>query len=190
MAPPTKLTMTDQQLVDMLTRQGMTQKQVADAYGTTKGAVHLRLLRIEDRTPQLVAALLKTRPRYDDMLPWRVSDAHRGSPVAARLRWAGHRRESIRKGLGPDDGLNKYEAAMLDTFLEQLREADLVVDYHPDAPPNAASPSGGFFLIPRDETVDGTFSLENLIRKPRRRRVPGKDRYVYDYGTWPPLQSV
>ena len=142
----------DTETLVKLREQGWSYNDIADEYGVTKGAVYLQLQS---------AKATKTRPNYKHLIPWTVKSEHQFSHPAMMLRLLG-RRES------GDTGIPPVKERMLDKWLRQIREADVVVCYHPDTPPNAASPkSGGWYYATRKPS-DG----DSLIRYDESAKAP------------------
>lgn len=124
--------------------RGLTQQQIADAYEADTGvkcsrsAIGMAINRygLKSSTP---------RPRYDDLIPWKVRPEHRGRLDHKYLHWEKRRREG--KSLTPK------QLTMLQNWLERLREEKAVVMYNPDT-------DQGWWWVPRQaDDVD-------LIRRP------------------------
>lgn len=126
-----------------LRTQGFTQRQIAETYEVGESAVWKALQRAGYNEP--VAT-------YRDILPWEISDEHKATAIMERFR-------SIVKR---DNGgvLRQDEEVRLRRWLHELEVNDLVVNYHPDAPPNSASSKGGFYYVPKSKQDDG------IIRRP------------------------
>jgi hypothetical protein len=124
--------------------QGWTQREIAETYGATESAVWKALSR---------AGYIETQATYKDVLPWDIDESHKAVAVMERFR-------SIvkqQKGgtLRPDEEL------LLSRWLRDLEANDLVVNYHPAAPANAASSKGGFYYVPKSPEDDW------IIRRPQ-----------------------
>lgn len=126
-----------------LRRQGWSYNDIADEYGVTKGAVYLRLQR---------AGFTKTRPNYSHLIPWTLRKEHQYAHPAQMLRLLGRRENG--------DAIPDVKLRMLDKWLRELAAADVVVCYHPDMAPNAASPKTGGWYYSTRRPEDG----QNLIR--------------------------
>lgn len=59
------------------------------------------------------------------------------------------------KQLGKE--LDHSEQRLLDEWLIGMNEANVILNYHPEAPPNDASANGGFFYSARREGESGLF---------------------------------
>lgn len=134
----------DIETLKKLRNQGWSYDDIATEYGVTRGAVYLQLSQ---------AKAVNERPNYKHLIPWRVKRDHTYAHPALMLRLLGRRERG-------DDTIPPVKERMLDKWLRDLREADAVVCYHPDMPPNAASPkSGGWYYSKRRES-DG----DSIIR--------------------------
>lgn len=112
--------------------QGWKLSQIGERYGVTEAAVWNAVSKLRDWKP---------RKTVNDLLPWEVDDAHKAVAIMARFR------SMLKEERG--DQLSVDEARLLNVWRHDMDEAGLVVDYHPDAPPNSASRKGGFFYTPR-----------------------------------------
>ena len=148
--PAPKILPTSDVLVK-LRQQGWTYDDIAAEYGVTKGAVYLALRQ---------AKAVKDRPRYDQLIPWTVKSEHASARPAMMLRLFGRREAGLE--------IPRPKARMLDKWLAEVREADVVVDYAPDFPPNPASPVTGGWHYRRRIAEDG----DGLIRKPEVTEAP------------------
>lgn len=134
----------DNEVLVQLRRQGWTYADIAREYGTTESAVYLRLRQ---------ARATKARPTYKHLLPWTVKREHASAFPAQMLRLLGR----MEKG----EKLAPVKERMLNKWLADIREADVVVCYQPDQPPNPASPVTGGFFYSRRRPEDG----QSLIRE-------------------------
>ena len=101
---------TDEQL--LADRAHMTLQEIGDKYNVSASAVCHRLKKLGET---------KTRPRYDDLIPWRVAMEHGSAPVLAGLRALGaHRRGKT---------LSEADQRLLERFLRQMVEENVVVEY-------------------------------------------------------------
>ena len=131
--------------------EGWTLKRIAETYGVSTGAVHLQL-KATGRTA--------SRPRYGDLIPWRVRPEHDHQHPITMLRLLARRRAGDLGGVSP------ARLAMLESWLQELHDKDLVVRYDERIPPNPASPTGGWAYVPRDGVRD-----DDVIRRPSRSRA-------------------
>lgn len=90
--------------------------------------------------------------RDDDLLPWKMDDAHRWLFPAQMLRAEARRRAG--KTLRPD------EEKRVDNFIKRLKDEGLVVHYDIDT-------KEGFFYVPARPGVD-----TDLIRQPAQKTTP------------------
>lgn len=124
--------------------QGYTQRDIAETYHTGESAVWKALNR---------AGYTEPLATYKDILPWEISDEHKGTAIMERFR------AIVKQKKGAV--LRPEEETRLNLWLRELEENELVVNYHPDAPPNSASSKGGFYYIPKSEQDDW------IIRRPK-----------------------
>jgi hypothetical protein len=136
MPTPRKLPASDTLL--RLRDQGWKLWQIGEQYGVTEAAVWKAVSQSRNWKP---------RRTVSDLLPWEISDAHKAVAIMERFR------SMLKEERG--DQLSVNEARLLNMWRHDMDEAGLVVDYHPDAPPNSASRKGGFFYTPRLEGDDG-----------------------------------
>jgi len=100
----------DEQL--LADRRHMTLQEIGLQYGVSASAVCHRLKKLGET---------KTRPRYDDLIPWRVAMEHGSASVLAGLRALGaHRR-------GKE--LSETDQRLLERFVRQMVEDNTVVEY-------------------------------------------------------------
>lgn len=143
MAAPRKLPGKD--VLISLRNRGWTDQQIAAQYGVSKHAVYLQL---RD------AGATKARPNYRAFIPWRVRRAHTWTYPPTMLRYLAQQSEGKE--------LPEAKARLLRKWLADIREADVVVCYDPEIPPNPASPVTGGFYYARRRPEDG----ESIIRQP------------------------
>lgn len=124
--------------------QGWTQREIAETYGATESAVWKALSR---------AGYMEPQATYKDVLPWDIDEAHKAVAVMERFR------SIVKQQKG--GALRPDEEALLKRWLRDLEANDLVVNYHPAAPANAASSKGGFYYVPK--TADDDW----IIRRPQ-----------------------
>lgn len=127
-----------------LRKAGWTQRKIAETYQVSESAVWKALRK--DGYTQPVAT-------YKDILPWDIADEHKAVAIMERFRAIIKQRKKA--------PLRPEEAARLKAWLKELKENDLVVAYHKDAPPNSASSKGGFYYLPKDPQQD-----KWIIRRP------------------------
>ncbi len=146
MAAPRKLP--SRAVLLQLREGGLSYAQIADQYGVTEGAVYWQL---RD------AGAVKTRADHSKYLPWMVKTEHAHARPATVLRYLS-RREHAEKGMA--DPLPEAKSRMVDKWLAEVKDADVVVCYSRDMPPNPASPKTGGFYYSKRRPEDG----DNLIR--------------------------
>ncbi len=142
---PAHRVLPDNDVLIRLRNQGWSYEDIAQEFGVTKGAVYLRLRQANATTE---------RPSYAHLIPWTVKTEHAHGRPAQMLRLVG------RKERG--DEIPEPKARMLAKWLREMREADCVVDYDPDYPPNPANPKNGGWHYRRRRPEDG----ESLVRTP------------------------
>lgn len=117
-----------------------TYQEVGDMYGVGRSAVYRALSR---------ANKVKKVPDYRDVLPWRIELEHRGSGVMSRIR------DLVKKQQGVQ--LSANEERLLKEWIEGMEKEGVILNYHPEAPPNAAATTGGFYYSPRRPGEEGLF---------------------------------
>lgn len=120
-----------------LRRDGMKYAEIAKAYGVSEAAVYLRLRQ---------ANATKRQPSYKHLLPWSVKRSHTFAYPAQMLRLLGRREKG--------DVLAQPQERMLDRWLREIEEAQVVVCYNQDMPPNPASSKVGGFYYKRRRPED------------------------------------
>lgn len=135
----------DNDVLKKLRAQGWTYEDIANEYGVTKGAVYLRLRQ---------AKATHDRPDYSHLIPWTIRVEHAHARPAQMLRMLGRRENNL--------PIPPAKERMLDRWLAEVKEADVVVDYDPDFPPNPANPKNGGWHYRRRKPEDG----DGLIRMP------------------------
>lgn len=142
--PAPRILPDDAELIQMVKR-GMTQQEIADeafkrtGVRVTRAAVSAALIRA-GQPPQ--------RPRYPDLLPWRVKAKHDGHYALKMLRVEGR----IRDGKPVTD----RELKRLEAWKETLQANKAVVHYDPDT-------EEGFYYVQARPGVD-----RDLIRVPEQ----------------------
>jgi hypothetical protein len=126
-----------------LRTQGYTQRDIAETYKVSESAVWKALMR---------AGYTEPLATYKDVLPWDIADEHKATAIMERFRAIVKQRKGA--------VLRPEEEARLNMWLRDLEANELVVNYHPDAPPNSASSKGGFYYVPKQSEDDW------IIRRP------------------------
>lgn len=132
---PTVRKLPDSATLRRLREEGWTQRRIAEEFEVTDGAVWKALQR---------AGYIDPLPTYKDVLPWEIDDEHKAVAIMERFRSIVKQKKGV--PLRPDE---EYQ---LNRWLRELKENDLVVNYHPEAPPNSASTKGGFYYVPKEPT--------------------------------------
>jgi transcriptional regulator with XRE-family HTH domain len=129
----------------LMRNQGWTQKEIAKESGVSESAVWKALQR---------AGYTQPVPTYKDILPaeWKLKDEHKATAIMEKFRSLVKQKKGV--------PLRQEEEERLVAWLRDLRDHNLVVAYHPDAPPNDASTKGGWYYVPRSEEDDW------IIRRP------------------------
>jgi hypothetical protein len=126
--------------------RGLTQQQIADAWYEDSGErVSRTTIAMAIKRYELKSS--RTRPRYEDVLPWRVRVQHRQAYDAQMLRLEGRRRHG--------HPMNPRQKAELTNWLRRLKEADAVVAYSPDT-------EEGFFWVVRTPADDDIIRRETI----------------------------
>jgi hypothetical protein len=128
---------------------GLTLTEISKKYGTTPAAVWHSL----DR-----AGMTESSAMYNEIVPWQIQAQHRSLVILEHFRRLAKRA----KGLPLDEHAEKS----LNNWLRDMAHANVVVAYHPDAPPNAASKVGGFYYVTRED-----FDGDRWYRDPVREAV-------------------
>ena len=142
----------DKTWLERAARKGWTQQRMAEEWATesgyslTRSAIAMAMKRHE-------VAAARPRPRYPDLLPWKVKDEHRMCLDARMLRIEAR----IRRG----EALPSTDVHWHRGWRERLETADAVIHYDPDT-------AEGFFWVPRAE------GDQDIIRHPHPETVePG-----------------
>jgi hypothetical protein len=130
MPAPRQLPTSD--VLRQLREKGKTYEEIAELYGVTKGAVYWQL---RD------AGLAKARPDHSKYIPWTIKTEHAHAKPATMLRLHSRREQG--------DTIPAVKARMLDKWLAEIREANVVVCYDRTMAPNPASTTGGFYYSKR-----------------------------------------
>lgn len=123
--------------------RGLTQQQIADEWEPDSG-VRVSRSAIAMAIDRYGLKSAKPRARWDDLLPWRVVEAHRMHFDARMLRLEARRRRNLE--------ISERNAKLLASWLRRLEEQNAVVTY-------AADTTEGFRWLARQES-DG----DSLIR--------------------------
>ena len=153
MSAPRKLP--DNTTLRQLRAQNWKLKDIAKEYGVTEAAVWKALER---------AGFTDRKETYQDIVPWDIDPRHRSTAITQRFR------SIMRQRRGTP--LNPTEEHLLNTWLQSMKDNNVVLDYHKDAPPNDASRLGGFFYTPRlpeDEWI---------VRMPKKKVTKGGRKVV------------
>src|SRR5699024_8113254 len=86
---------------------------------------------------------------YRDLVPWKVLEVHRTACLMKRVRSLAARQ--LGKTLDPT------EVRLLNEWILNLSTKNLILDYHPAAPRNDASSTGGFYYAVRKPGEKGLF---------------------------------
>lgn len=130
----------DAAVLRRLRNQGMTYQEIADLYGVTESGVW----RAFDR-----AGLISQRPTYRDVVPWKVGAEVATTQIAINLRTMAKKQAGL--------PVSERDNIALDRWLQHMRESNVVLAYHPEAPPNDASSKGGFYYVAREEGDEDFF---------------------------------
>lgn len=137
--------------------KGLTQAQIAEAWEEDSGTRVSRSA-IGMAIKRFGLGSAKPRPRYEDMLPWVVSNEHAMAYDARMLRLEARRRQG--------GEISEHWLKALTGWRRQLDEQNAVITYYSDTPE-------GFFWIPREDGDD------DIIRRPAPpppRVTKGKNR--------------
>ena len=138
--------------------QGLTQEEIAHAWASeghelvTRNAIGMAM-----RSFGLTAT--NAKPRYRDLIPWRVAHEHRMAYDLRMLRAESRRRKAPRKR---EFDVSDFDAQRLISWKRQLVEMNAVVGYNR---------SLGFVWMTRDENDEP----KDLIRRPGHPHDPYDD---------------
>lgn len=124
--------------IERMYQSGMTYKEIGAAHGVSVSAVSKEMSR-KNRTPKKIT--------YHDLLPWRILPEHTGTAIMRRVRTLALKRQGI--------AVSEDHDRLLAEWISGMAESGLVLNYHPEAPPNAASSAGGFYYSPRRDGEEG-----------------------------------
>lgn len=123
-------------------RQGKLLKEIADALGVTPAAVWKRLSQDEAAG----GGILRT---VEEMTGWAIEPRHRNTAAMRRLEAFNHLQHDLEVGEGRRQELMDW--------VQEMDSVGAVLDYHPDAPPNDACRTGGFFVRGREASDEHFF---------------------------------
>lgn len=153
MAPPRKLP--DAATLASLRDKGMRIKDIAERYDVTEAAVWRALTK---------AGLVPQRKSTRDILPWKIERKHAGAQIMTHFRMI------VRQINGEE--IPPSDLRRLTEWLTALDEDGVSVAYHPDAPPNQASSTGGFYYVAREDRD------VNRIRVPEEVASPEEEPWL------------
>lgn len=128
--------------------QGMTQQQIVEAWAQDSG-VRVARSTIAMLIERSGLESANPRPRYDELLPWRVAPEHRDDIDARALRLEGRRRAGGK--------ITPWQEKWLEGWIADLRNANAVVHYD-------RATEKGFHWIPRTPEHG-----DDLIHRPKVR---------------------
>lgn len=140
--PAPRILPDDAELIQMVKR-GMTQQEIADETFKRTG---VRVTRAAVSAALMRAGQLPRRPRYPELLPWRVKAKHDGHYALKMLRVEARLREG--------KPITERERKRLEAWKETLVTNKAVVHYDPDT-------DEGFYYVLARPGVD-----KDLIRTP------------------------
>lgn len=131
-------------------RQGKLLKEIADSLGVTPAAVWKQLTQGAQAGQGDTAdgGILRT---VEEMTGWAIEARHRNSGVMRRLETFNRSQQHVEV-----EPASRRE--LMDWVLE-MNSVGAVLDYDPDAPPNDASRTGGFFYRRRVGLDDRFFRV-------------------------------
>lgn len=125
----------DATVLRRLRNQGMSYKKIGELYNVTESGVWRAFER---------AGMIKQRPTYRDVVPWKIGREVATTQTMMNLRSMAKRQAGLPIG--------EQDERILNNWLESMKESNVVLAYHPDAPPNDASSKGGFYYVEREES--------------------------------------
>src|SRR5262245_20739244 len=117
---PARRLLPDNEVLSQLRQQGGRYADIARHYGVPRGSGYLPLRQVPNAVNE--------RPRYDKLIPWKVAREHAHAFPVQMLRLVGRRENG--------EDIPPVKERMLDKWLREVREADVVVCYDPTYPPN------------------------------------------------------
>ncbi|WP_458682268.1 helix-turn-helix domain-containing protein [Prescottella equi] len=153
----------DLSVLEALKNKGMSQSDIARAFGVTRQHVSWVKKRYGGK--------LTPREEVLQHFPWEVATAFTQTSPYRRLR--DHAEYMATGGVGmSDDKLSRLRA-----FYKRLRDADVVVEFDPSLPPiKGVSNKGGFALRPRTDEDD-----DLLIRVNEYTNLTDKGRLIWRF---------
>lgn len=147
MAKPKKLTPGQAQpelslaIIEELKNQGYTQSDIARMFGVTRQAVSW--------WKHTYGGTLTPREIVHQNWPWEIPQIRSRASAYRRLRDHGEYMATGGKGMS-FDALRRLRG-----FYKKLRDGDLVVEYHPDLPPEPGVSAHGGFAFRKRRKSDG-----------------------------------
>ena len=114
----------DKTRMEAYLNRGLTQAQIAEQYEKDTG-IRVSRAAIGMAIGRYGLESNKPRPRYEDMIPWKLNPEHLMATEARLLRFEARRRRGL--------DLSKKNLDYLNNWLDLLAEKNAVVDYDPDA---------------------------------------------------------
>lgn len=130
----------DAAVLRRLRNKGMTYKEIADLYGVTESGVW----RAFDR-----ASMISSRATYRDVVPWKVDRKFSRTEIMRHLRTMAKMQAEL--------PVSAADEKALTAWLDNMSADNVVLAYHPDAPPNDAAGVGGFYYAEREPGETGWF---------------------------------
>lgn len=119
----------------LLRSQGWKLREIAEKYDVAESAVWKALERSGQTEPL---------PTFRSVVPWDIAPQHRKTAVMDHIRTIATERAG--RPVSPQ------RKAYMEEWAKGMRDNNVVLAYHPDAPPNAASiKTGGFYYVPREK---------------------------------------
>ena len=138
-------------VIHELRTQGYRLADIAEQYEVSVSAVQKALRR---------AGLAEEQINYRHVVPWKVDPKLANTAVMQRLRSIAKQQQGV-----PLEG---EERRLLEDWFDLLAENNIVLDYHPEAPPNDACSLGGFFYrtrVPEDTAFYRTPEVTKLLEE-------------------------
>lgn len=150
-------------------RQGKTQAEIAEIFGVTPAYV--------SKIKTGAGIVLSAREEVRRYWPWKVPAGLQDMSIPKRLR--DHLEYFATRGRG----MRRDALVRLRSFYQKLFDNNLVVEFHPDIPPNSDAKHGGWIFRPRVDT-DGDL----MIRVNEVTNLPDMGDVVWrlpDRADWP-----
>lgn len=119
-------------------KKNLTQQQIADAWEEDSG-IRVSRAAIAMAISRYDLQSSNARPRYEDMLPWKIKTEHQNDHNARMLRLEGRRRRGQK--------LTEQEHRWLTAYLRTIKDRGVVVTYVPEL-------EEGFVWVERNEWDD------------------------------------